>query len=91
MRRVDQVLEAVEHVATAFAPVTLDVGDYLWVLRHVAGMEARSGQIYDALILKCAERANAEAVYTWDIRHFKRIAWPEMADRVRVPRQIVGR
>ena len=45
MRLVYQVLAAVEHVATAFAPVTLDVGDYLWVLRHVAGMEARSGQI----------------------------------------------
>ncbi len=85
MRRVDQVLEAVEHVATAFAPVTLDVGDYLWVLRHVAGVEARSGRIYDALILKCAERAKVEAVYTWNIGHFKRIAWPEMAERVRVP------
>jgi predicted nucleic acid-binding protein len=85
MRRVDQVLEAVEHASRSFTPVSLDLDDYLWVMRHVAGVEARSGQIYDALILKCAERADVETVYTWNTRHFKRIAWPEMVERIRTP------
>ena len=85
MRRVDQVFEAAEHVSRSFTPVTFDLDDYLWVMRHVPGVEARSGQICDALILRCAERADVEKVYTWNTRHFKRIAWPEMAERIRTP------
>jgi predicted nucleic acid-binding protein len=85
MRRLDQVLAAVEHVARAFTPVTLDLEDYLWVLRHVANAEARSGQVYDALILKCAERASVDVVYTWNTVHFRRVAWLEMSGRIRSP------
>lgn len=85
IRRVDQVLEAVEHAARVFTPVSLSLDDYLWVLRHGATVEARSGQIYDALILKCAERAQVEVVYTWKTAHFQRIAWPQMIGRIREP------
>ena len=85
VRRVDQVLQAVAHVARSFAPVTLDLDAYLWVVRHVAGAEARSGQVYDALILKCAERAGVDAVFTWNTVHFMRVAWPGMAERIRTP------
>lgn len=85
MRRTDQVLAAVEQAARAFTPVPLDMSDYLWVLRHVAGQEARSGRIYDALILRCAERAGAETVYTWNVADFERIAWPEVVERIRTP------
>jgi predicted nucleic acid-binding protein len=85
MRRVEQVLAAVEHAASVFTPVVLSKPDYLWVIRHVASVGARSGQIYDALILKCAERADVAAVYTWNTAHFKRIAWDSMAGRVRQP------
>jgi len=75
----------VEHVARSFTPVTLDQHGYLWVLRHVAGAGARSGQIYDALILKCAERAGVDAVFTWNTAHFMRVAWPGMTQRIRTP------
>jgi predicted nucleic acid-binding protein len=85
MRRLDHVLEAVEQAARLFTPVTLDPDDCLRTLRHVARAQARSGQIYDALILRCAERAGADTVYTWNIEHFKRIAWPGMAERIRTP------
>ena len=85
LRRVAHVLEAVEQAATVFTPVTLSAADYLWILRHVAGVEARSGQIYDALILKCAELAAVDVVYTWNTVHFRRIAWPVVAERIRSP------
>lgn len=84
-RRVDQVLEAVEQAARVFTPVVLSKADYLWVVRHVASVGARSGQVYDALILKCAERADVAAVYTWNTAHFRRIAWEKMAGRIRSP------
>ena len=85
MRRLDHVLEAVELASRRFTTVTLTTEDYLWVLRHVAVVGARSGQIYDALILKCAERAGVDTVYTWSVAHFERVAWPSMAGRVRTP------
>lgn len=85
MRRVDQVLQAVEQAARAFTPVNLTLDDYLWVVRHAAAVGARSGQVYDGLVLKCAERAQAELVYTWNTAHFQRVAWPEMRGRIRSP------
>ena len=85
MRNVTDVLAGVEHTASVFTPVTLTAADYLWVVRHVAGIEGRSGLIYDALILRCAERAEADLVYTWNTAHFTRIAWPELAGRIRSP------
>lgn len=75
---------SLELVATA-TPSSAFVGDYLGVLRHVAAAEARSGQIHDALILKCAERADVETVYTWNTGHLERVAWPTMAGRIRTP------
>jgi predicted nucleic acid-binding protein len=85
MRRLDRVMEAVEQAIRQFTPIALNVDDYMWVLRHVTEAEARSGQIYDALILKCAERAGAEKVYTWNLSHFQRVAWPAMGGRIRTP------
>jgi predicted nucleic acid-binding protein len=85
MRQLPQVLEAVEHTARVFTPVTATRDDYLWILRHVARAGGRSGQIYDGLILKCAERAGVDAVYTWNTAHFRRIAWPAMAARIGEP------
>lgn len=85
MRRVEDVLAAVEHAAKVFTAVTLTSADYRWVLKHVAAAGARSGQVYDALILKCAERAGVDTVYTRNTVHFRRIAWPEMAGRIRSP------
>jgi predicted nucleic acid-binding protein len=85
MRRLDDVLEAVRQAALVFTPVALAEADYLWVVEQVGTTWARSGQVSDALILKCAERANADVVYTWNIAHFRRIAWSTMIDRIRTP------
>lgn len=85
MRRVDDVLAGVEQAARTFKPVVLTASDYLWVLRHVAAAGARSGQVYDALILKCAEKCGAKAVYTWNSAHFTRVAWPAMISLIRTP------
>lgn len=85
MRRLDHVLAAVEHVVDAFSTVTLDLDDYLRVLRRATAVGARSGRVYDGLILKCAERAQVDTVYTWNLGHFTSVAWPEMVTRIRTP------
>lgn len=85
MRRLTDVLDAVEHAAQVFTPVTLSSAHYLWVLRHVAGAEARSGSVYDALILKCGELAEVDTIYTWNVSHFKRVSWTGIVGRIRTP------
>jgi predicted nucleic acid-binding protein len=85
MRRVEDVLVTVEQAASRLKPVTLTAQEYLWVVRHVASIGARSGQVYDALILKCAEKCGARSVYTWNTDHFMRVAWPAVAPLISVP------
>ncbi len=60
------------------------MSDYLWKIRHVAAAGGRSGIFY-ALILKCAEKACVSAIYTWNVAHFMRIAWPAVSSLIRAP------
>lgn len=85
MRRTQDVLAAIEQAARTFTAISLSVAEYVWVVRHVAGTGARSGQVYDALILKCAEKCGADVVYTWNTTHFMRVAWPAMLPLIRTP------
>jgi predicted nucleic acid-binding protein len=79
------VLANIQHAASVFTPIALNPGDYLWVLQRAAAENVRGGQVYDALILKAAERAGAATIYTWNLRHFSQIAWPAVAGRLRTP------
>ena len=85
-RTAPDVLANVQHAASVFTPIALNPGDYLWVLQRAGAHNMRSGQVYDALILKAAERAGAATIYTWNVRHFSHIAWPAVAGRIRTPR-----
>ena len=42
------------------------------------------GQIYDALLLDCARKFEADRIYTLNLRHFRRLA-PDLAPRVVAP------
>ncbi len=84
-RPAPDVLANVQHAASVFTPIALNPGDYQWVLQRVAAHNVRGGQVYDALILKAAERAGAATIYTWNFRHFSQIAWPTVAGRLRIP------
>jgi hypothetical protein len=39
---------------------------------------------YEALLARCAIKAKAEIIYTWNVAHFQRLG-PEIAKRVRTP------
>lgn len=43
-----------------------------------------SGAIYDALILECARKSDADRIYTFNMRDFRRIA-PDLAVRISPP------
>ena len=56
------------------AVVHLVEKDYLAVLEAAANAGLRGGIIYDALQLRCAEKAGCDRIYTFNISDFVRIA-----------------
>jgi predicted nucleic acid-binding protein len=39
---------------------------------------------YDALVIACARKVNADIIYTSNVRHFRQIA-PDLASRIVLP------
>jgi predicted nucleic acid-binding protein len=65
-----------ENVETAAEIVTLTDADYLRTVERLAQRGMAGGIIYDALIARAAEKAEAERLLTWNEAHFRRV-WPE--------------
>jgi predicted nucleic acid-binding protein len=80
----EQVLLFVQEVRDRFTIVTLAEDDYFETIERAAVRGFTSGRIYDALLLRCAAKAKAQVIYTWNLKHFQAIA-PEQADRIRTP------
>jgi predicted nucleic acid-binding protein len=64
--------------------VALSASDYRAVLTRMVDVGLTGGAIYDALILRAAEKSKVEKLLTLNPEDFKR-AWPECADRVIAP------
>jgi predicted nucleic acid-binding protein len=64
--------------------VPLGEEDYLAALESAAGLGLRSGAIYDGLHAQAARRIGAEAILTFNLKDFRRIA-PDLRDRIRKP------
>ena len=60
--------------ARALKVVALDEDEYFEVVRESAKAGQMGGIIFDALLLACARKAEAETIYTWNVRHFRLIA-----------------
>ena len=66
--------------------VALDEVDYLRTTQSAAGVRVVGGAIYDAILGRCAVKARAEILYTWNTQDFLRLP-SAIADRVRRPDQ----
>jgi len=80
----DQALLLLDQIRERLAIVTLDEEDYYTAIASAVALGIVGGTIYDALLAKCALKANAAIIYTWDLDHFRRLG-PEVARRVRTP------
>ena len=78
------VRAAIALLREALTVVPLNASDYDAALDDLASRRLVGGLVYDALILRCAVRARADVIYTWNDRHFRRLA-PELADQIRAP------
>lgn len=80
----EQVILFVQEIRERLTVISLGEDEYYSTLQHAAERSAVGGRIYDALLLKCALKAKAEIIYTWNLKHFRQLA-PEAAERIRTP------
>ena len=80
----DQALLFVQEVRERCLVVALDEPEYLDTIARSAERGFKGCRIYDALLVRCARKANAQSIYTWNLRHFQATD-PELADRMRTP------
>jgi predicted nucleic acid-binding protein len=74
----------VQEVRDRLTLVPLDESEYIETIQQAASAGFTSGRVYDALLLRCAVKVKAQAVYTWNLKHFQTIA-PGLAARIRTP------
>lgn len=73
--------ESVEPSATV---VSLSTSDYLTTVKRMSDIGLSGGAIYDALIIRAAQKSEATRILTFNVNDFKRI-WPEGASRIAAP------
>jgi predicted nucleic acid-binding protein len=82
--RHEEGLLFVEELARRFTFIALDAEEYLAALVGYAEQGIAGGRIYDALLARCATKARAEIILTWNVSHFRSLG-PEIAKRVQTP------
>ena len=68
-----------------FSPVAISVEDYLAALEMMTKSGWTGARIYDALLLRCAEKCGAERIYTFDVAHFRQIAPENLVGKICAP------
>lgn len=79
-----QALLILDEIRDRLEIVALTSEEYYSAIREASVTGVAGGTIYDALHCRCAEKAAAERIYTWNVRHFQQFS-KEIAQRVRTP------
>ena len=80
----DEALLFLHDIRKHLSSVALDESEYFKVLEDAAAAGIVGGSAYDAIIAHCALKANAQSIYTWNVKHFNRLG-ETVAARVRQP------
>ena len=76
----EQALLSVQKVQDRFTIVNLEEDEYDGTIAQAAGRGFTSDRIYDALLLHCAAKVKADAIYTWNLKPYRAID-PKLADK----------
>jgi predicted nucleic acid-binding protein len=80
----EQVLLFLDSIREHLTPVALTVEEYHSGIRDAVDLGVVDGTMYDALIARCALKAKAHTIYTWNIRHFEQFG-SKIVERLRTP------
>jgi predicted nucleic acid-binding protein len=80
----EQAMLFIGSVRERLSIVALDGEEYADALHTAAELGIVGGGIYDAMLARCAIKAGAEAIYSWNARHYA-LCGPEVRRRLRMP------
>ena len=64
--------------------IALTPEEYFAAISEYSAMGVVGGAIYDGLLARCALKAKAQSIYTWNIRHYRQFG-PEVEKKLRTP------
>ncbi len=74
-----------ENILPYFSLVEITPDDYLAALAQVAAAGYPGAKIYDALLLRCAQKCAASRIYTFNLTDFRALASPEQQALITAP------
>lgn len=80
----EQVLLFLENIRERLSLIALTGQEYHAAIKDAAEAGVVGGTIYDGLIARCALKAKAEAIYTWNTGHFGQFG-VAIANRLKTP------
>jgi predicted nucleic acid-binding protein len=80
----EQAMLFIGNIRERLSMVALSGEEYADALQTSAARGIVGGTIYDALLAHCALKARAEAIYTWNLRHYA-LCGREVVGRLRTP------
>lgn len=79
----DDVLVSIGEVLERVSIVALTADEYVLAIQGAARDGVTGATIYDALLARSAIKAQADVIYTWNLKRFQQ--FPEIRSRVRTP------
>lgn len=80
----EQAMLFLGNIRERLSVVALTGNEYADALETFSALGIVGGAIYDALLARCAIKAKAEAIYTWNLRHYQQCG-AEVARLLRTP------
>jgi|SRR6202451_1261654 predicted nucleic acid-binding protein len=80
----EQAMLFIGSIRERLSIISLDGDEYADALGVAATLGIVAGGIYDAMLAHCAIKARAEAIFTWNGRHYAHCG-PEVIRRLRTP------
>lgn len=80
----EQAMLFIGSIRERLSIIALTGDEYADALQASAALGIVGGGIYDAMLAHCATKAKAEAIYTWNGRHYT-LCGPDVVGRLRTP------
>ena len=74
-----------DNILHNFEVVGIEKKEYMAVVEMVSQSGWSGGKIYDALLLRCAEKCAAQKIYTFNLRDFQQIAPNHLREKICAP------
>jgi predicted nucleic acid-binding protein len=82
---VDAARIVADNLLPHFETIRIDKRDYLEAMELVRDGGWVGGSIYDAVLLRCAAKANVDRIYTFNLSHFRALAPPALQSKICAP------